>query len=399
MIILPIVIITGKVVAVLHFTDFAKQVEYIQKIFFITGVAMLIQLCFGHRLPLVSGPSMILLIGIAASRGSDLNSIYSAILFGGIFLTLLAITGMLSRLNKIFTQKVVATILLMVAFTITPTILNLIVKPYPLAFMNFCFALIFLSLMFVVNRFLSGIWEATLILWATIIGSLVYLAINPPQTFPEVNLVSLPLSKPISIVFDPALLFSFVVCFFALLINDIGSLQSVGPIINPDKMGVRMTRGVTVTGISNILAGFIGVIGVVNYTLSPGVIVATKNASRYTLIFAALILVVLSFLPIFLAIISLIPSVVVAVVLTYVMCSQISAGLSIVFEHGFKFEDGLIISLPIMLSILVSFIPKEALKTFPPVLLPILGNGFVVGVLAVLFMEQVVFREKKYRNS
>ncbi len=399
MIILPIVIITGKVVAVLHFTDFAKQVEYIQKIFFITGVAMLIQLCFGHRLPLVSGPSMILLIGIAASRGSDLNSIYSAILFGGIFLTLLAITGMLSRLNKIFTQKVVATILLMVAFTITPTILNLIVKPYPLAFMNFCFALIFLSLMFVVNRFLSGIWEATLILWATIIGSLVYLAINPPQTFPEVNLVSLPLSKPIDIVFDPALIFSFVVCFFALLINDIGSLQSVGPIINPDKMGVRMTRGVTVTGISNILAGFIGVIGVVNYTLSPGVIVATKNASRYTLIFAALILVVLSFLPIFLAIISLIPSVVVAVVLTYVMCSQISAGLSIVFEHGFKFEDGLIISLPIMLSILVSFIPKEALKTFPPVLLPILGNGFVVGVLAVLFMEQVVFREKKYRNS
>ncbi len=395
MIILPIVIITGKVVAVLHFTDFAKQVEYIQKIFFITGVAMLIQLCFGHRLPLVIGPSMILLIGIAASRGSDFNSIYSAILFGGIFLTLLAVTGMLSRLNKIFTQKVVATILLMVAFTITPTILNLIVKPYHLAFVNFCFALIFLSLMFVVNRFLSGIWEATLILWATIIGSLVYLAISPPQTFPEVNIVSLPLTKPISIVFDPALVFSFVVCFFAVLINDIGSLQSVGPIINPDKMGARMTRGVIVTGISNILAGYMGVIGVVNYTLSPGVIVATKNASRYTLILAALILVVLSFLPIFLAIISLIPSVVVAVVLTYVMCSQISAGLSIVFEHGFKFEDGLTIALPIMLSILVSFMPKEALEFFPTVFLPILGNGFVVGVLAVLFMEQVVFRGKK----
>lgn len=348
---------------------------------------MLIQILIGHRLPLVSGPSMILLIGIAASGGS-FDGVYSAILFGGLFLTLIAMTGALSHLNKIFTRNVVVTILFMVAFTITPTIIDLLAEPSP--FKNLCFALIFLSLMFVASRRLSGIWEDTLILWATVIGSVAYFAINPPQAFPTLPLVSPPVSEPIHITFDPALLISFTVCFFALLINDIGSIQSVSPIV-ANGMGKRMTRGVAVTGVCNILAGFIGVIGVVNYTLSPGVIAATKNASRYTLIPAALTLVALSFFPIILSVVTLIPSVVVAVVLTYLMCSQISAGLQILFEHGFEFEDGLTISLPIMLSILISFMPKES---FPTVLLPILGNGFVVGVLAVLFMEKIVKRRK-----
>jgi len=50
--------------------------------------------------------------------------------------------------------------------------------------------------------------------------------------------------------------------------------------------------------------------------------------------------------------------------------------------------------LPLMLGIIIAFIPAEVLNTMPVSLRPIIGNGFVVGVIAVMFLEHVVYRDK-----
>ena len=47
-----------------------------------------------------------------------------------------------------------------------------------------------------------------------------------------------------------------------------------------------------------------------------------------------------------------------------------------------------------MLSIIISFLSDSILDTFPVILRPLLGNGFVVGVLAVLIMEHLIFQRK-----
>ena len=64
-------------------------------------------------------------------------------------------------------------------------------------------------------------------------------------------------------------------------------------------------------------------------------------------------------------------------------------------EKGFSLQTGLVIGLPLMLAIIISFLPANLLNTFPVILRPILGNGFVIGVLAVLFMEHLVTRQFK----
>lgn len=50
-------------------------------------------------------------------------------MLGGIILTLLAISGLFAYLRRLFTPRVVAVILLLVAFTMTPTISQLISSP------------------------------------------------------------------------------------------------------------------------------------------------------------------------------------------------------------------------------------------------------------------------------
>ncbi|GAB6153945.1 hypothetical protein JCM17380_26950 [Desulfosporosinus burensis] len=64
-------------------------------------------------------------------------------------------------------------------------------------------------------------------------------------------------------------------------------------------------------------------------------------------------------------------------------------------NQNYKFEYGLVIGLPMILGVIISYLPPSVLNTFPPILKPVLGNGFVVGVIAVLIMEHLVFRQKR----
>ena len=63
-------------------------------------------------------------------------------------------------------------------------------------------------------------------------------------------------------------------------------------------------------------------------------------------------------------------------------------------SKGFTFQDALIISIPVMVSVLVSYLPPEVTAAFPKILIPVASNGFVVGTLMVLLLEHVLMRRR-----
>jgi xanthine/uracil permease len=392
------VIIIGKVVAGLHFTDSSQQLLYMQKLFFVMATSLFLQVLWGHRLPLITGPATVLLVAILAGTGSDINAIYSSIAAGGAFLVVLSVTGLFSRISRYFTSRVVATILMLIALTITPTILNLILSTASTetALTNLGFALLFFMAMIIADRLLPGIWKSTMIVWAIIAGSICYLMLVPPEVWRDrgqLGLVSNFFTGfTTNLIWEPGLLISFMICFIALSINDLGSIQAVGQLIKPPAMERRVTAGITLSGLSNMLAGFFGVIGPVNFSMSVGIIAANGNASRFTLIPTSLGLLAMAFFPGVVAFAWNVPSVVVGTILLYIMCSQLAAGLMVALgSDGFSFQDGLIIGIPMMVSILVSYLPVSVKAAFPPLLMPVIGNGFVMGVLAVLILEHIVY--------
>jgi len=176
----------------------------------------------------------------------------------------------------------------------------------------------------------------------------------------------------------------------------LGSIQTMNELLKPSRPEGRINRGIFFTGLSNVLSGFLGVIGPVNFSLSPGVIAASGCASRITMIPTAVLLLLLSFSPIMIGFIATVPSVVIGAIMIYILASQIAAGLMTAFEaiHEFKLVDGLIIGLPLMLGTIIAFLPAAVLNDFPSILRPILGNGFVVGITAALVMEHLIFKEK-----
>ena len=138
-------------------------------------------------------------------------------------------------------------------------------------------------------------------------------------------------------------------------------------------------------GIVNAAAGMLGVIGPVDYSVSPGVIAASGCGSRFPLIPAAGILLLASFSPLVLGVAGAIPPTVVGGILVYTLSGQVAAGLSSALgNETFSFEDGLVIGLPILAGTITAILPPSAIAEFPASLRSVAGNGFVVGVVAVL---------------
>ncbi|OPY83141.1 MAG: putative purine permease YwdJ [Syntrophorhabdus sp. PtaU1.Bin153] len=400
---IPTVAIIGKVVGSVQILAPLDLIGYIQKMLFVVSVALFSQILWGHRLPLVLGPSTVLLIGIISSQGFEVHAVYSSILLGGLILTVLSISGLFRYLQRLFTPRVVATVLILIALTLAPTVMNLVTvaeqRVPPI--MNLVFSVALTMGSFVCYRLMRGIWRSTVILWALIGGSSLYFLIFPHCFVTD----ALFRGRPVSFFFsgfttnlsiEPGVLVSFLFCFFALSINDLGSIQSMKELIDPPRMGQRISRGITFTGLANMVAGLFGVIGPVNFSLSPGVITATGNPSRFTLLPASILLFLLSFSPFAVSLMGNIPPVVVGSVLVYILSYQVAAGLIVAFKPGevFELRDGLVVGLPALLGTVVAFLPAPVLSSFPPVLRPIIGNGFVIGVLATLILEHGIFSLK-----
>ena len=397
---IPGIIILGRIVGDLQFEGLSGQVIYLQKLFFATGVTLFCQVLWGHRLPLVAGPSTVLLIGVIASRGHDLNAVYGSAAIGGVLLFLVGAAGLFGHIRKLFTSRVIAAVLLLIAATLTPTILRLLTyaprgTTVP---MHLLFAAILIILMFVLYRHLGGIWKSTVIVWSMLGSSIAYHVLFPAPgemtgAVPSAFVAPFFRNLTTGLSFEPGVLISFLFCFFALSVNDVASIQSVSEMLKPVRPESRLNRGIACTGLANLLSGFLGVIGPVNFSLSPGVIMASGSASRFPLVAAAAGLLLLSFSPVAVGLIGNVPQVVTGTMLLYILCYQVAAGLIVALGPGqvFSLESGLVIGLPLLLGVVFSFLPESVVSSFPPLLRPLIGNGFVVGVLASLVMEHIVF--------
>ena len=69
----------------------AEKMFFSQKMFAVTGITTIIQILWGHRMPLVVGPAAVLLVGVITSlrAEADVDAIYSSIICGGVAVTLL----------------------------------------------------------------------------------------------------------------------------------------------------------------------------------------------------------------------------------------------------------------------------------------------------------------------
>ncbi|MDL2216406.1 purine/pyrimidine permease [Desulfovibrio sp. OttesenSCG-928-M14] len=387
---LPCVVIMGLIVARLQGLDLAEQVFSMQKLFALVGAVTVIQVLWGHRLPLVVGPASTLLVGIVASSAAGPMAMYTAICFGGGVLALASFSGLLSHTRRFFTPRIVSVILILIAFTLAPSILDLIFAGQGKQVARLIFALAMVLGMVVLNFLLKGAAKSLTVFLGSALGIGAYALVFGLDPLPELKAGGGALFIAAAHL-DAGTVLSFLFCFLALTINELGSVESIGHMLRADDMTGRVKRGAGFQGLANMAAGAMGIIGPVDFSLSAGLISSTGCASRFTLVPAGIGLMACALAPNLVLLLCVIPATVMGALMLYLMATQLASGLSmLVSERGIDdFSSGLTVALPLMIGLIIAFAPQSAFAELPALLRPIVGNGFVMGTITVIFMEHV----------
>lgn len=398
---IPSILIIGVIVSQFHYEGVADQIFYTQRLFGIIGFALVIQILLGHRLPIVIGPASVLLIGILSSESDKISEIYTAIAIGGflVFVTSF-VKPILHHIPFIFTSRIIVVILALIAFTLMPTIIGLVFSKELMPLEALGFGLAGLFFLVLLNKILNGVWKSTVVLWGMIVGAIVYyliLAVPIKEIVENGEISSSWFVFPLK--FDVGIILSFMFCYLALFINELGSIQGVAKAIEAKNIEESTAKGLCFTGLANAFSGMLGVIGTVDFSFSPGVIMSTGCASRYALLPAGFALILIAFFPPLIEVFLQIPNPVLGFVFLFLMTSQLAAALQMIPMHKTinNFEQSLIISLPLLVAIFIAFLPKEIKETIPTMFKPIVSNAFVMGVITVLLLEHFIFKENNKR--
>ncbi|MBW2051948.1 MAG: purine/pyrimidine permease [Deltaproteobacteria bacterium] len=400
---LPILTIVSAIAA--DFLELGPEAKsaFFQRTLLLCGVMTTIQTLLGHRLPLTDGPAAALLLCLATVAPAGMEAISGGMIVGGLLLLLCGSLRLMRYLIPLFTDRVIGVILLLIALTILPFLLPMLIgvdathpQGRPLVF---SLSLILIAIMAVMTNRLAGRLKTLSLFLGVGLGTVLFAAFGLLD-LSEVD------SVPWVVIPNPAwgpwprlnlsAIITFSLAYLAVLVNTMGSVTSLSPIVGARHVDSRLDRGLALTGVGGVLAGLGGVVGTVPYSNSPGVVTVTRVGTRFALTATGIILILLAFFNKVTFLLTAIPDAVVASALLTAMAAQIGVGMNIIQNTGNPMtgRDFMVVGIPILMGVMGGLLPLAFLNQVPNILKPIINNGLIVGLLLVLLLEHVLLKKE-----
>ncbi|MED0675837.1 purine/pyrimidine permease [Aneurinibacillus thermoaerophilus] len=386
--------------------------QFVQQTFFFIGLVSLLQILFGHRLPITEGPAgmwwgiFVILANLGMAAGQAPREIAQSLELGlivaGIMLIILGATGFIEKIEKIFTPLVSGSYLVLLAASLSgPVVKGMLgidyfspgsgVQP---ALAAVSLGLVFFTFVMIRSRF--KYIRSFAILISMVVGWLIYLATGWIKPLQEAGAL---FSLPKLFFWGPPVLhvgtiLTSLITALILLTNLIASIAVVSQVVGVRPQEENYRRGGIMTGVAHILSGVGGIVGLVPLSIAAGVIQVSRIASRLPFIVGSVMMMLLGILPPVSRILAGLPSPVGYAVMFVTFTQLLGFGLR---DFGRVILDErkiLIVGFGLLGGIGLMFVPPEALRSLPPIFSNLFGNGLVMGVLLVIFMEQVVVRQK-----
>jgi len=377
-------------------------IRFLQLSLLTSGFFTVIQTLWGHRYPLLEGPSTALILSFILLAPLGLREIQGGMMIGALLLILTVLSKQLQRLMRLFTPNVVGVILILIALGLLGPLLRFMtgVGPQTPQGEGSVFIVSILLTLFIagLSYRLPGFSKTVSILIGMIAGSLIFLLMGRLDwrllaSAPWISLSAQWIETLPG--FSWASLISFACAYLAVMVNSLGSLQGIAAITDQKRLSTSTPRGIIVNGIAGIVCGFLGVVGTVSFSMSPGVILVNRVASRFAIAYCGVILVIAAFIPKLAALLALVPSPVVGAALCVAMGGQVGVGISMVASKKLTSRDYFVVGIPLLLGSMVGFLPRNLFDTLPGSLQVFVANSLIVGIGLVLILEHLLLREPR----
>ena len=400
---LPVLMILAAVSSEYLGMEGGGKILFFQRVLLTTGGIMILQTLWGHRYPLLDGPSSALMLTLLVLAPGGLPAIQGGMIVGGVLVALVSMFGLVRRMEALFTDNVIGVTIILIALTLLPYLTPLVIGARPGRpqgdLGTFGISLMTMLAIVLFSQRLSGFLQTISLLLGIGMGTALMAILGrlnfqsgqgiPWFALPHPLVPGLP-SFPLSAILP------FLVAYLAVVINGVGSIYSIGEIVGREDLERRVARGIGCTGLGGLAAGVLGSLGTVSFGISPGVVLVTRVGSRYPVTLCGALLCLLAFFQQILVLLLSIPSSVVGAALLTAMASQVGAGIAVLTRSGRKLEgrDYVVVGLPILLAGLITFLPEAFFRDLPPGVQAFFKNGLVVGIVAVLLLEHLFLRRE-----
>ncbi|WP_051330732.1 purine/pyrimidine permease [Aneurinibacillus terranovensis] len=391
--------------------------QFVQQTCFFIGIASLLQIWIGHRLPITEGPAgmwwgiFVILASLGSITGQSPKEIGQSLEMGlivtGIMLIVLGMTGVIDRIQRLFTPLVTGGYLVLLAVSLSSSVMKGMLGIGYFAKTSgvhtgiavVSILLVFISFVMIRSRFKYIRGFAILI--SMMVGWVVYGILGWTKAVQSAHSL---FSMPQLFFWGPPVvhigtILTSMLTGLILLTNLIASIAVVSKAVHVTPGTKDYRRGGIVTGIAHILSGSGGIVGLVPLSIAAGVIQISRIASRLPFIVASFLMVLLGLQPGVSILLAGLPSPVGYAVMFVSFTQLLGFGLQDFSRIALTERNILIIGFGLMAGIGLMFVPVEALRSLPTIVSYLCGNGLVMGVLLIIFLEQVVMREKKDSRS
>lgn len=239
-----------------------------------------------------------------------MTNVFGAVISAGLFCLIIA--PIFGKLIKFFPKVVTGTVVLVIGISIMPVGIKWItnskvqaVEPKDLAL-----SMTVLVITLLLFKYLKGIWNSAAILFAIVIGTILamffgmadFSAVSSADWFS----INLPLKFGVP-TFEPSAVLSMILIMLVLMTESVGNMIAIHEMTDKEVTEENIKKGLKADGISTLFAGFFNTFPITPFAQNTGLVGLTGIKSRFVAVYAGIILLALSFVPKFAAIIGAIP--------------------------------------------------------------------------------------------
>lgn len=378
-----------------------EMAGYMARVVLMIGICTLLQAIFGHRLSMVSGPNIIPSLAIVAAfavGGKEYALLsFNAYIIAGIIVAVLGVLGFISQIGKVWTPMVSGAMIMMVGLTTSTVGIGLIASFNATApfYIGILLALIcgWLSIKG------KGILGTIPVLITIVLGYVIFMAMGkfdwelvrsmPAIVVPEIFPYGLKV-PPIDLIITMT-----IVNIFSA-VNLYGNIQGYTGIIGVKTDTKTERRYFSIFGlIEGVLTSVFGVPSCVSYGENLGLVLLTRVASRFFIIVASIVFIVLSFFGKIDGLMAAMPQPVAGAVLLGFASTLIGIGANTWNQQkDFQTREIFIGGFSVFLALGLSFLPQGFYDTLPRLVGTILKNSVIMVIILTIIMEQIIFRKR-----
>lgn len=365
---------------------------------FTCGIATFLQVfgigkLIGIKLPVVLGCAVITLGPmISIGKTDGLPAIYGAIMVSGVFVFIFSF--LIDRIIKFFPPIVTGSLVTIIGFSLVPIALNDMAggvgSPTFGQPKNYLVAVSVLILILLINKFFSGFTKAIAILLGLILGTILSSFLGMVNFAPVQTAAWFKLVTPFHFGM-PTFTFSGAVsmCIFLIIniVESVGIFYVIADICETKITSKDIANGIRAEGCAQILGGLFNSFPYVTFSENAGIITITGVRSRYVLVSASILLILLGIIPKFAALTTIIPHPVLGGAMICLFGTIGANGVKILSSVNFKKNENLlIIACSIAVGLGTSVTPGLFDK-FPELARLLLGNGIFTGTFTAIILN------------